>query len=145
MFFQAQEQTGENQPREIDLDPGLLLAQVDSWVDGATRALPSMAVAIVLITVAWLFGSIIKSLIEGRYSKQGRRDLGDRAILEIAPPEHLPLRLVQLRECLVHIATVGVDLGHLQRPRATCLVAQPGKFMQRIEPRRMQEAPPVEL
>ena len=76
MFFQAQEQTSESEPREIDLDPGLLLAQIDSWVDGATRALPAIAVAIVLITVAWLVGTIIKSLIKGRYNKQGRRDLG---------------------------------------------------------------------
>jgi small-conductance mechanosensitive channel len=76
VFLQAQEQSNETQPREIDLDPGLLLAQVDSWIDGATRALPAIAVALVLIAVSWLVGSLIKSLVKGRYSKHDRHDLG---------------------------------------------------------------------
>ena len=76
MLFQIQENSNQSEAREIDLDPGLLLAQIDSWLDGAMRAFPAMIVALILIGASWLIGSGIKSLLRGRYSKQDRRDLG---------------------------------------------------------------------
>lgn len=76
MYFRIQENANQTEPREIDLDPGLLLGQIDSWLDGAMRAVPALIVAFVLIGLAWLAGSGVKTLLKGRYDRQERHDLG---------------------------------------------------------------------
>ena len=76
MFFQVQENNPQGEVREIDLNPGLLLEQIDSWIDGAVRAFPAIVVAVVFITLAWIAGSTIKAILKGRYSKLDRHDLG---------------------------------------------------------------------
>ena len=70
------EDTAEDVPQQVDVDPGALLERVDSWVDGAVRLLPNIATAIVLVAVAALVAAGIGRLIRSRLEGRGRRDLG---------------------------------------------------------------------
>ena len=70
------EDTAEDVPQQVDVDPGALLERVDSWVDGAVKLLPNIALAIILVLVAALIAAGIGRLIRSRLEGRGRRDLG---------------------------------------------------------------------
>ncbi|MEM1086603.1 MAG: mechanosensitive ion channel family protein [Pseudomonadota bacterium] len=61
---------------EIDLNPTMLIEQVDSWLDGFIRLLPNIVVAITLVIIAYIVGAVLKSSITGYYKKRERYDLG---------------------------------------------------------------------
>ena len=70
------EDTAEDVPQQVDVDPGALLERVDAWVDGAVRLVPNIAVALLLILVVALVAAGIGRLIRSRLEGRGRRDLG---------------------------------------------------------------------
>lgn len=63
-------------PGEIDLNPGMFLQKVDSWLDGFVRLLPNFLIAIVLFVFAYFAAKYVGSLIQKQAKKRDRRDLG---------------------------------------------------------------------
>lgn len=63
-------------PGEIDFNPGMIISQIDSWLDGFVRLIPNIAVALLLFTLAYFVGKLIGSLIRKQAEKRDRRDLG---------------------------------------------------------------------
>ena len=45
---------------EVDVNPSLATERLDGFVDGLVRALPSLAIAAVLVVLAWLLGKLLK-------------------------------------------------------------------------------------
>jgi len=79
MFFQDQSnQNNQNQDvsQQVDVDAGMILEKIDSWVDGFVRLLPNMAVAFVLMLIAFFAGKFIGRLVENSAKKRGRANLG---------------------------------------------------------------------
>lgn len=64
-------------PQKIDLDPGVALERVDSWIDGAMRLLPNIIVAIVVFVVFWFVAKLVKSIVYKQSSRRERDNLGE--------------------------------------------------------------------
>ena len=64
-------------PQKVDLDFGIAIEHVDSWVDGAVRLLPNIAVALVVLGIAMGVGALLRRLVENRAHKRQRDNLGD--------------------------------------------------------------------
>ena len=62
---------------EVDVNPSLATERLDGFVDGLVRALPSLAIAAVLVVLAWLLGKGLYRVVFRRLSAQGKEDLGD--------------------------------------------------------------------
>ncbi|MGJ8560881.1 MAG: mechanosensitive ion channel family protein [Litorimonas sp.] len=63
-------------PGEIDFNPGMLIQKLDSWLDGFVRLIPNLAIAIILVIVAYFITKAIGSFIQKRAMRRDRRDLG---------------------------------------------------------------------
>jgi len=79
MFFQNQN-TQENQtqdaPQEIDVDSGMIIEKLDSWVDGLVRLLPNIGIALVLVVIAYFVGRFVGNLVKKSAEKRDRKNLG---------------------------------------------------------------------
>jgi small-conductance mechanosensitive channel len=67
----------ESPPEVVDLDPEKALAKLDAWLDGATRLLPNIVVAFVLILIVWFLAKGIERAINHTASRQNRNNLGE--------------------------------------------------------------------
>ena len=73
MTFQGEESSEQN---TIDLDPGLLVKKLDSWVDGAIRLLPNIVVALLFVVMVWFAAKYAKRLVEKAAAHRSRNNLG---------------------------------------------------------------------
>lgn len=62
---------------EIDLNPGLALERIDSWVDGAVKLAPNIAVALVVFLLFFLIAVVVKRLVTGTFNRRNRSNLGE--------------------------------------------------------------------
>jgi len=79
MYFQDQNnQAGQvkDAPQSIDVDAGMILEKLDSWVDGFIRLLPNIAIAIVLMIIAYFVGKFVGRLVERTAARRDRANLG---------------------------------------------------------------------
>jgi len=79
MYFQqqnAQENQGEDVAQQVDVDPGMILEKVDSWVDGFIRLLPNIGIAILLVFIFYFVAKFIGRLVEKGAAKRDRKNLG---------------------------------------------------------------------
>ncbi len=67
----------EDAPREIDLDPGMAMERLDSWLDGAVRLLPNIIVALIILAIFMGLGLLARRLIRSHLKKKQRANLGD--------------------------------------------------------------------
>ena len=64
-------------PQQIDLDFGMALERLDSWVDGLIRLLPNIVSAILVLIVFWGASLLVRRLVFGQLDKKGRNNLGE--------------------------------------------------------------------
>jgi len=77
MFFQqTQNEQPADSPNEIDINPGMLMEKIDSWVDGFVKLLPNMVVAIIIIVIFYFLARLAKKLIYRASNKRERENLG---------------------------------------------------------------------
>ncbi|MEO5754709.1 MAG: mechanosensitive ion channel family protein [Chthoniobacterales bacterium] len=67
----------QDQPQTIDFSLAGARERLDSWVDGGTKLLPNIAVAIVLLVIFWGIALLVRRLIRGHFTRRHRRDLGN--------------------------------------------------------------------
>ncbi|WP_411826815.1 mechanosensitive ion channel family protein [Luteolibacter sp. AS25] len=72
----AQTASVDDVPQKVDLDPGIALEKIDKWVDGVTRLLPNLIVAIVLFAIIWFASALVKRTLHKQFDKHGRENLG---------------------------------------------------------------------
>ncbi|ART83213.1 mechanosensitive ion channel protein MscS [Oceanisphaera profunda] len=63
--------------QEVDLDFGVALERIDSWVDGSIRLLPNLLVALVLLLIFYGIGLLVRRVILRQTHTRGRDNLGD--------------------------------------------------------------------
>ncbi len=68
--------TPQDQPQKIDFSLAGARERLDSWVDGATRLLPNIAVALVLLAIFYGLALFARRLIVGHAARRGRSNLG---------------------------------------------------------------------
>lgn len=64
-------------PQQLDLDPGMLIEKLDSWVDGLVRLVPNIITAIIVLVMFYFLGKFLRSLVVKRASKKSRDNLGE--------------------------------------------------------------------
>ncbi|MGB3546117.1 MAG: hypothetical protein WBA17_04040, partial [Saprospiraceae bacterium] len=76
MFFQ-QDSTRNDQPQQIDLNPGAALERIDSWVDGFMRLLPNIVVGIIIMVLFYFLGRLVRQIVRNRATAYDRENLGE--------------------------------------------------------------------
>ncbi len=61
----------------VSADYSAAIDQVDSWVDGAIRLIPNFTVALVVLLVAFILGSIFRFLVRRHLRRRDRPNLGE--------------------------------------------------------------------
>ncbi|GAB3686116.1 mechanosensitive ion channel family protein [Salinisphaera aquimarina] len=64
-------------PQQVDLNLGMALQRIDSWLDGGVRLLPNIAVAIVLMIVFFGLALLARRMVIGTATRRQRDNLGD--------------------------------------------------------------------
>lgn len=64
-------------PQQVDLDFGVALERIDTWVDGAIRLLPNLVVAGVLLLIFYGVGLLMRRLIMHQMHSRARDNLGE--------------------------------------------------------------------
>lgn len=78
MFFQQNNNNNQQDtPQQVDIDPGMALERIDSWVDGFVRILPNLGVAVVLFIIIYVVARTVRGFIYRRAKNQGRPNLGE--------------------------------------------------------------------
>ena len=67
----------EDVPGELDLNPTNAIETLDSWLDGFTRLLPNIAVAIVFFIVMWFVAKLAERLVNRAAARNNRNNLGE--------------------------------------------------------------------
>ncbi|WP_299817183.1 mechanosensitive ion channel family protein [uncultured Jannaschia sp.] len=67
---------GNTTPQEIHADPGLIVAKLDSWLDGLFRLIPNIAVAIAVTVIFVTLGILVGLGIRRMARNRRRADLG---------------------------------------------------------------------
>lgn len=72
-------ETSANQdvPQQVDLDFGVAIERIDSWLDGGIRLLPNVLVALVLLLVFYGLALLVRRFILRQTHTRGRDNLGE--------------------------------------------------------------------
>ncbi len=68
--------TPQDQPQTVDFSLAGARARLDSWVDGASRLLPNIVVALVLLAIFYGLALLAQRLIVGQATRRNRSNLG---------------------------------------------------------------------
>lgn len=69
--------TTQDAPQQVDIDPGMALERLDSWVDGAIRLIPNIVTAVVVIIIFYLLAVLTNRLVQKQFGRKGRDNLGE--------------------------------------------------------------------
>ena len=64
-------------PQHIDLNMGMALQRIDSWLDGGVRLLPNIAVALVVLVLFYGLALLARRMVVGTATRRQRKNLGD--------------------------------------------------------------------
>ncbi len=64
-------------PQQIDVDPGVILERLDTWLDGGIRLLPNILLALVVLALFYGIGALSRRLIRRQGHHRGRENLGE--------------------------------------------------------------------
>ncbi|GAA0854758.1 mechanosensitive ion channel family protein [Aliiglaciecola litoralis] len=67
----------EDAPQQIDLDPGMLVEKLDSWIDGAVRLIPNIITAILVLIVFYFLARFLGRIVRKSAVKRSRDNLGE--------------------------------------------------------------------
>lgn len=62
---------------EIDLNPSLAVERIDSWLDGAVKIAPNIAVALIVFALFFVVSLGVKRLVTSTFKSKGRSNLGE--------------------------------------------------------------------
>ncbi|MEO5720051.1 MAG: mechanosensitive ion channel family protein [Chthoniobacterales bacterium] len=63
-------------PQQVDFNFGMVRERIDSWVDGATRLLPNIGVALIVLAIFYGLGLLARSMIVRQSTRRHRDNLG---------------------------------------------------------------------
>ena len=69
--------TPQDAPQTIDFSLGAARERVDSWLDGATRLLPNIVVALVVLAIFYGLALLARRLVTKQATRRNRSNLGD--------------------------------------------------------------------
>lgn len=61
----------------IDLNPSMALERVDSWLDGFTKLLPNIVVAIIVFLIFFIIARIVRGVVKKTFVSRDRSNLGE--------------------------------------------------------------------
>ncbi|MBM7455241.1 small-conductance mechanosensitive channel [Oceanisphaera litoralis] len=64
-------------PQQVDVDPGVILERLDTWLDGGMRLLPNILLALVVLALFYGIGALSRRLIRRQGHRRGRDNLGE--------------------------------------------------------------------
>ncbi len=64
-------------PQKVDFDLGTAIERLDSWIDGAVRLLPNVALALITIVVFVVLGKVLRKVINRQSVGHSRENLGE--------------------------------------------------------------------
>ena len=64
-------------PKEIDINPQMAIERIDSWIDGAVRLAPNMAIAVVVFLLFYGAAKLVRRLVIRSAESRGRGNLGE--------------------------------------------------------------------
>ncbi|WP_428820889.1 mechanosensitive ion channel family protein [Microbulbifer sp. MCCC 1A16149] len=71
-------QTSEAGPQDsVSADYSAAIDQVDSWVDGAIKLIPNFTVALLVLLIAFILGSILRLVVRRHLTRRDRSNLGE--------------------------------------------------------------------
>ncbi|QKX18675.1 mechanosensitive ion channel family protein [Microbulbifer sp. YPW1] len=71
-------QTSEaGQQNSVSADYSAAIDQVDSWVDGAIKLIPNFTVALLVLLIAFILGSIFRFVVRRHLTRRDRSNLGE--------------------------------------------------------------------
>lgn len=73
---ETSQETPRDQTGEIDVNVSTIWERLDSWVDGAVRAIPNIVVGLIVIAASVGLAFLIQRLIRSAFARQGRDNLG---------------------------------------------------------------------
>lgn len=62
---------------EIDINPGMALEKVDSWVDGLVKLFPNLVIAVIVFALFFVLAKIVRSIIFKTFKGNDRSNLGE--------------------------------------------------------------------
>ncbi|WMC09783.1 mechanosensitive ion channel family protein [Oceanimonas pelagia] len=68
---------GQEQFRQIDMDPGVIMERLDSWLDGAVRLVPNMVVALLVVVLFYGLATLARRLVQTHARRRQRENLGE--------------------------------------------------------------------
>ncbi|MEP6975896.1 MAG: mechanosensitive ion channel family protein [Spartobacteria bacterium] len=77
VFAAAAAAPPQDAPQTIDFSLGAARERVDSWVDGATRLLPNIVVALVVLAIFYALALLARRLVVKHATRRNRGNLGD--------------------------------------------------------------------
>ncbi|NNC83901.1 MAG: mechanosensitive ion channel family protein [Flavobacteriales bacterium] len=69
----------EDEKQNIDVDPGMAIERIDSWIDGIVRLAPNIIVAILVLVAFYFLARFAKRFVTRQSKKRGRENLGQVA------------------------------------------------------------------
>ncbi|MBO1518433.1 mechanosensitive ion channel family protein [Oceanisphaera pacifica] len=67
----------QDTPQQVDMDFGVAIERIDSWIDGSIRLLPNLIVATLFFVLFYIVGVLIRRFILRQTSQRGRDNLGE--------------------------------------------------------------------
>ncbi|MGB5853861.1 MAG: mechanosensitive ion channel family protein [Oceanisphaera sp.] len=67
----------QDTPQQVDMDFGVAIERIDSWIDGSVRLLPNLIVGIILLIIFYVVGVLVRRLILRQTIQHGRDNLGE--------------------------------------------------------------------
>ena len=71
------EVSSNDQPQTLDIDPGMLVERLDTWLDGAIRLLPNIVVAVIVFLLFMVLASVARRLVVRQGVRRSRENLGE--------------------------------------------------------------------
>ncbi|MEL6752028.1 MAG: mechanosensitive ion channel family protein [Pseudomonadota bacterium] len=73
----APDTVGTDEPGQIDVAPGAIFERIDAWVDGAVKLVPNIVVAVIVVLLFWLIGTLVKRAFLKWAAGRERDNLGE--------------------------------------------------------------------
>ncbi len=67
----------EDAAQQVDLDLGMALERIDSWVDAGIRMLPNIVLAVILLIIVYIVSLTTAKFVKAQFTGRGRQNLGE--------------------------------------------------------------------
>ncbi|MCT7655218.1 hypothetical protein MBH78_12050 [Oceanimonas sp. NS1] len=66
----------QDQYQQIDMDPGVIMERLDSWLDGAVRLVPNIVVALLVLALFYGLAVMVRRMVLAHARRRERENLG---------------------------------------------------------------------